>query len=210
MTEHLNGRILLVDDAPQIRKVISEGLVSEGYVVQTAVDGLDALRKLRAELPGLIISDLNMPRMTGLELLEVMRKRFPQIPVIAISALDPDEIPAGLAADAYYRKGGFRFGELLETISDLIRKPPSRTAPPLVDNEPALAIWDRDGHYPIRCEDCLRVFSFPRTPNIVREARWTICVHCGNLVRFLVAAGQGETGMGVHRQAAPRSPWLGW
>jgi CheY-like chemotaxis protein len=188
MTEHLNGRVLLVDDAPQIRKVISEGLVAAGYTVQTAVDGLDAIGKLRAELPDLIISDLSMPRMSGHELLAVVRKRFPQIPVIAISALDPDEIPAGVAADAYYRKGGFRFQQLLDTISDLTRKPPLRTRPRLTDDEPVQARWDGDGHYLIDCKDCLRVFSFPRTPGVVRDEKWTICVHCGNLVRFLVAA----------------------
>jgi CheY-like chemotaxis protein len=90
MTEHPNGSVLLVDDAPQIRKVISEGLLSAGYVVRVAFDGLDALGKLRAELPDLIISDLDMSRMSGVELLNVVRNRFPQIPVIAISALDPD------------------------------------------------------------------------------------------------------------------------
>jgi hypothetical protein len=57
----------------------------------------------------------------------------------------------------------------------------------MVDDELVRAIWDRDGHYLIGCEDCLRVFSFPLTPNTVREERWTIRVHCGNLVWFLVA-----------------------
>ena len=49
-----------------------------------------------------------------------------------------------------------------ETISDLTRKPPLRTAPPHVDNKPVQARWDRDGHYIIGCEDCLREFSVPR------------------------------------------------
>jgi CheY-like chemotaxis protein len=77
MTQRLNGRVLFVDDAPQTRKVISKGLLSAEHVVQTAVDGPDALKTLRAGLPDLIISDLKMPRMSGLELLNVVRKRFP-------------------------------------------------------------------------------------------------------------------------------------
>ena len=162
MVGQLSGRVLLVDDEPLIRKLISRYLVAAGYVVRMAVDGLDAIGKLRAGLPDLIISDLNMPRMSGIELLEVVRKRFPQIPVIVISAVAADEMPEGVAADAYCHKNGFGFEQLLQTISDLTRKPPLRTAPPHVDNKPVQARWDRDGNYIIGCEDCLRVFSVPR------------------------------------------------
>ena|ERR1035438_10347992 len=76
MVGQSGNRVLLVDE-PLIRKLISGQLVAAGYVVQTASDGLDALGKLRAELPDLIISDLNMPRMSGFELLAIIHKRFP-------------------------------------------------------------------------------------------------------------------------------------
>jgi two-component system chemotaxis sensor kinase CheA len=79
-------------------------LVAAGHVVRIAVDGLDALDKLRAGLPDLIISDLNMPRMSGIALLEVVRKRFPQISVIVISGVAADEMPGEVAAEAHYRK----------------------------------------------------------------------------------------------------------
>lgn len=78
MVGQLNGRVLLVDDEPLIRTVISGYLVAAGYVVRAAVDGLDAIAKLRAGLPDLIVSDINMPKMSGLEFLDVVRKRFPQ------------------------------------------------------------------------------------------------------------------------------------
>src|ERR1019366_683082 len=146
-------RVLLVDDESLIRKLISGNLVAAGYVVQTAADGLDALGKLRAGLPDLIISDLNMPRMEGFEFLAVVRKRFPQIPVIVISGVDADELPTGVANDAYCPKNEFLYEQLLETISDLTRKPPLRTAPPPVDNEPVLARWDESGRYIINCQD---------------------------------------------------------
>ena len=187
MTEHLKGRVLLIDDDPQIRKLVSGCLVSAGYVVQTAVDGLDALTKLRAGLPDLIISDLNMPCMPGRELLAVVRKRFPQIPVIVITSDAPDGMPAGVAADAYCHKSGFGFEQLLETISDLTRKPPLRTAPPPVDNKPVQARWDKNGDYIIYCEDCLREFSVPRVLHMGRDEKRTICLYCGKLVHFLVA-----------------------
>jgi len=55
----VSDRVLLVDDEALIRKLISTYLVAAGYVVRVAVDGLDALEKLRAGLPDLIISDLD-------------------------------------------------------------------------------------------------------------------------------------------------------
>ena len=187
MVGQICKRVLLVDDDPLIRKFMSGYLVGAGYVVQTAIDGLDALTKLRAGLPDLIISDLNMPGMSGLEFLGVVRKRFPQIPVMVISAEAPDEMPGGVDADAYYQKSGFGFHLLLETISDLTGKLPPRTAPPPVDNEPVQARWDKNGDYTIDCEDCLREFSVPQVFHMGRDGKWAICLHCGKFAQFLVA-----------------------
>ena len=192
MVEKTSERVLLVEDDPLIRKLLSGYLVAAGYVVRAAVDGLDALTKLRAALPDLIISDLNMPRMSGLELLEVVHKRFPQIPVIVTSSVTADEMPEGVAADAYYHKSGSGFQQLLETISDLARKPPLRPAPPHVNNKPVQARWDGEGHYLIDCEECLRQFSIPRSPHMRRDEERTVCVHCGNIVRFHVATGDAQ------------------
>ena len=86
MAGQLSGRVLLVDDEPLVRKLISRYLVAAGYVVRVAVDGLDAIGKLRAGPLDLIISDLKMPRMSGTEFLGIVRKRFPQLPVIYIGA----------------------------------------------------------------------------------------------------------------------------
>jgi CheY-like chemotaxis protein len=187
MVGQLGNRVLLIDDEPLIRKLISGYLVAAGYVVQTAVDGLDALGKLRAGLPDLIISDLNMPRMSGVELLAVVRIRFPQIPVMVISSVPADEMPGGVAADAYYHKNGFGFQRLLETISDLTRKAPLRDAPPPIGTEPVQARWDGNGHDIIGCEDCLREFSVPRVLHKGRDEKCAICVHCAKVVQFLAA-----------------------
>jgi CheY-like chemotaxis protein len=187
MIGQISERVLLVDDDPLVRKLISGYLVAAGYVVRTAVDGLDALAKLRAGLPDLIISDLNMPRMSGHELLEVVHKRFPQIPVIISSADDSNEMPGGVVADAHYHKSGLGFQQLLETVSGLARKPPQRAALAHVNNQPARARRAGEGHYIIGCKDCLREFSVLRATPTGRDILWTICVHCGSDVRFQVA-----------------------
>ncbi len=77
--------ILFVDDDPCMREVMAMILTEEGYEVSTAADGFDGLAQFRKSIPDLIISDLHMPRMSGVEFLSVVRHRFPAIPVIAIS-----------------------------------------------------------------------------------------------------------------------------
>ncbi len=65
------SRLLVVDDEPLMRQMMSDLLVSRGYEVLTAQDGFDALSQLKSRLPDLIISDLKMPRMSGFELLAI-------------------------------------------------------------------------------------------------------------------------------------------
>ena len=192
MDGQLKSRVLLVEDEPVLQRLIAGYLVAAGYAVRTANDGLDAITKLRAALPDLIISDLHMPRMPGLEFLDVIRKRFPQIPVIVSTGDAPDGMPLEVNADAFYHKTGFGFQPLLETISDLTGKPPPRTTPPLVDSEAVQARWHESGSYIITCGDCLREFNIPRIFHIEGTQKWTSCVHCGKFVHFLDAEHSDE------------------
>jgi CheY-like chemotaxis protein len=77
--------VLVVDDDESVRLVFAELLDRHGYHVTTAENGFDGLLQLKHALPDVIISDLNMPRMSGFEFLSVVRRRFPAIPVIASS-----------------------------------------------------------------------------------------------------------------------------
>ena len=102
-------------------------LVSEGYDVVTAEDGLDALNQLAVPLPDVIISDLKMPRMSGVEFFAVVRRKYPEVPLIAISGeFEGTEVPPGVPADAYLEKGAFTFSQLRATITDLLTALPSR------------------------------------------------------------------------------------
>jgi CheY-like chemotaxis protein len=115
--------ILIVDDDPTVRNSLVMLLKSSGYAVSTATHGFDALLQLKRKVPPIVISDLNMPQMSGFELLSVLRRRFPQISVIAMSgAYDSgDAVPGGVIADAFYGKGQSSPEALLQIVADLIR-----------------------------------------------------------------------------------------
>src|SRR5690348_2499570 len=125
----LNGfdyRILVVDDDPAILETSARILRQRGYEVRTASDGFAALAELRRSLPDVIITDLRMPNMSGFELLSVVRRRFPQIPVIVISGEFNGIAPDGLIADAVLNKGNYKPQELFSKIADLLRDSPLR------------------------------------------------------------------------------------
>jgi len=83
MSTKPKARILVVEDDAIVRVTISNLLYDEGYDVSTANDGFDALLHLQQAVPDLLLSDLNMPQMSGFELLSVVRRRFPEILVVA-------------------------------------------------------------------------------------------------------------------------------
>jgi len=120
--------LLIVDDEPLIRTTLSWTLTDCGYSVRTAEDGFSALIEIRKQIPDIILSDLNMPGMSGYEFLSVVRRRFPAVPLIAMSgAFCGDEGPSGSAADAFFQKGcGVRaLLKILEGLPRLERLPDS-------------------------------------------------------------------------------------
>ena len=126
MADGFNYRILVVDDEEHIREISSALLSTLGYEVHTAVDGFAALVALRRSLPDVIISDLKMPNMSGFELLSIVRRRFPQVPVIAISGEYNGIAPAGLIADAFFTKAGYTPEQLFQKIAELLQQYPIR------------------------------------------------------------------------------------
>ncbi len=184
--------VLFVDDEPCMRELMAMILTEEGYEVFTEKDGFDALAHLRSSVPDLIISDLQMPRMSGIEFLSVVRHRFPAIPVIAISgAFDMQEFsPAQVMADAFYPKLRCNPDELMRTVSDLIHLPLARPTnchplqPPKVQT--AKHALDRNGlpKLLLTCTDCLRVFSWTGGEGS-REIQQAHCRFCMTPVSFV-------------------------
>ena len=83
------SRILIADDEPGVLEVITVLLEDQGHMVQTAPDGLAALKMIADNPPDLFITDVLMPRLDGWLLLNFVRERAPLLPVIIISAADP-------------------------------------------------------------------------------------------------------------------------
>ena len=80
-------RILCVDDEPNIRLLFAQELGDEGYTVETAATGAEALGKIRAQAPDLLLLDIRMDDMSGLELLQMIRPDHPDLPVIMVTAV---------------------------------------------------------------------------------------------------------------------------
>jgi two-component system alkaline phosphatase synthesis response regulator PhoP len=118
-------RILVVEDDPNILRGLDLNLAMEGYKVRTATDGEEGLRIARTERPDLLIVDVMLPRLGGLELIRELRKEDPGMPILILSAKgqEADKV-AGLAlgADDYVVKP-FGLKELLARIGAALRRP---------------------------------------------------------------------------------------
>jgi CheY-like chemotaxis protein len=186
-------RILLVDDEAIVRESLAMLLTSAGYDVGSAKDGFDALLHLKRALPAVIISDLNMPHMSGFEFLSVVRRRFPQIPVIAMSGAyqEGSAVPGAVIADAFYAKGQNHPEALFSTVADLIRTSTAREAAHRDESAP---VWiprnGKDSHgvpyIVLTCTECLRSFPLNVTEEVTPEVHETPCLFCPNVVRYVI------------------------
>lgn len=191
----LDAKLLVVDDEIPIRMSLLAIFTELGYGVRTAQDGFSALAEIRREIPDLILSDLNMPGMSGFELLSVVRRRFPAIQVIAMSgAFSGQGIPPGVAADAFYEKASHP-GSLCRIVEAMTQ--PERLSTP--DRPSTFApIWiPRNGHnhdgqpyVMVTCTECLRTFAqvLCKGLGVIHEAD---CVYCSSPIHYAIVHPQG-------------------
>ena len=118
-------RILVVDDSLTVREMERKLLVGRGFEVDIAIDGIDGWNVVRSGDYDLVITDVDMPRMDGIELVTLIKKdlHLHKLPVMIVSYKDrPEDRARGLAggADYYLTKGSFHDETLLDAVSDLI------------------------------------------------------------------------------------------
>lgn len=121
-------RVLVVDDSLTVRELERKLIGSRGYEVEVAVDGMDGWNAARAGHYDLIVTDIDMPRLDGIELVSLIKKdpRLHRLPVMIVSYKDREEdrrrgLEAG--ADYYLTKGSFHDETLLQAVVDLIGEP---------------------------------------------------------------------------------------
>jgi DNA-binding response OmpR family regulator len=143
------GRILVVDDEKMVRDTLGQVLADEGYIVDAAVDGADALDRVHAACPDAILLDLMMPGMNGRQFLQALRDdaRYAQVPVMIMTAVHGLEINlASIGASEVVEKP-FNVDELLNKVAlavyrsrdaDRLAHPPYTASP----SEPAAIAAD--------------------------------------------------------------------
>lgn len=123
-------RVLVVDDSLTVRELERKLLAARGYEVRVAVDGMEGWNAVRSETFDMVITDVDMPRMDGVELVTLIKRdaRTAALPVMIVSYKDREEdrqrgLDAG--ADYYLAKGSFHDDALLRAVVDLIGEPGS-------------------------------------------------------------------------------------
>ena len=184
-------QILVVDDDESVRESVAMSLIAAGYDVVAAEDGFRALLLLRKNMPDVVLSDLDMPGMSGFELLSVVRRRFPQISTVAMSgAYVGEEVPFGVIADGFFAKGS-QSKNLLRTIQTLLLTARTRSSDHYRECAPA---WiPRNGndskampYVVLTCAECLRAFSMNLMERITGKVLEIPCRSCHSTNRYII------------------------
>jgi CheY-like chemotaxis protein len=128
MTPQSRGRVLVVDDNSELRELIGDALVHEGYEVTLASDGSKGVEALRSGTTDLAITDIFMPEKDGIEVIGLLKKEFPDTPILAISGAVRHSSRAGVDYLSIARKFGadrvlrkpFQIDELLDAVREVL------------------------------------------------------------------------------------------
>jgi DNA-binding response OmpR family regulator len=146
------GRVLVIDDDPMVRQTLGQVLTEEGYVVDLAVNGDDALAHVRASCPDAILLDLMMPGMNGRQFLEELRghSEYARVPVLIMTAVHGLEINLAAVGASEVVEKPFDVDELLNKVALAVYRaqdaepspsaPTASTAPPSRDHDVVLIV----------------------------------------------------------------------
>ena len=227
MQENAQYKILVVDDEPQITRVLRSALASRGYEVQIAQDGVSALEKMAAWSPDMVITDLAMPRMDGIALCAEVRSRS-DVPILVLSVRDqegPKVEALDAGADDYVTKP-FSIKELLARVRAHMRR--QRTISTEPDNAPIKAgdfyidsekhRVEVDGHeIKLSPKEFDLLFYMAQRPERVLTHRMLLTAMWGphaveqpESLRVLVAQLRRKIEPGPEPQYVINEPWVGY
>ena len=189
--------IVVADDNPVLVSLLTEIFREAGWTVISASDGFGALSAIRSCSPQILLSDLNMPAMSGFELLSVVRCKYPGIGVVAMSgSYGGEDVPRGVAADGFYAKGSTSVKKLLELVSGLL------TDSSYTHSRKPAPVWAPRLRYDVvgpgalltTCPECLRA-SVHQTagPGILQIE--VCCLHCLHAYRLSIVKDCSDTDM---------------
>ena len=118
----MTASVLVVDDSAIDRRLAGALLAKRGYTVTYASEGKEALARIEAERPSVVVTDLQMPEMSGLELVEAIRLRFPSVPVVLMTAHGSEDIALEAlrrGASSYVAKRKLA-AELADTVASIV------------------------------------------------------------------------------------------
>ena len=180
------GDILLVDDDPDLLKLISLRLTSAGYRVRTAASGDDALASLATARPGLVITDLKMPGIDGMQLFEAIHRQHPALPVIILTAHGtiPDAVSATQRGIFAFLTKPFDSQDLLHKVAASLRLS-GNEAP---GTDAAAGAW-REGF----------ITRSPRMEDLLRQARLVADSDASVLIYGDSGTGKELLARAIHR-----------
>jgi len=129
--ESPRGRVLVVDDEPDLVRVLEFGLKASGYTVEVASDGQEGLKKAREIKPDVILLDLMLPKLDGYKVCRLLKfdDRFKHIPIIILSARTQEgdqTLALEMGANRFVTKP-YDFAEILGYIETLLKSPTARS-----------------------------------------------------------------------------------
>jgi DNA-binding NtrC family response regulator len=138
MAESQSPRIVVADDEPNLRRVLSAILTRDGYSVSQAADGGEALELINEDID-VVVTDLKMPKVDGMQVLKTVSEEFPQIPVIMITAFGSvDNAVAAVKAGAFdYIEKPFEQEQIRQIITKAIKQAAANKLSPTVTNTDA-------------------------------------------------------------------------
>ena len=190
-------RILVVDDDAAVRETLMLLLDRAGYSTAGAQSAFEALEQIKNAAPDVLLCDLEMPNMSGFEFLSIVRSRFPQIAVIAMSGAFGSDLPEAVLADGFYSKGHRNPSDLFRMVAGVLAPASRRQERPVVWSHWISRDAEGKSFVLVSCTECLRPFPVAMNVSLGRKIRAAECAFCRAEVRYVAEQYSADNNFGA-------------